>query len=202
MRLEQWIYTIPLRLRALFHRSRLDAELDEEIRDHLHRQIEFNLAGGMSPEEARLAALRKLGNAALLRDQTRATWSWNGLEQFIHDLRIGTRTLSRAPGFTFVAVLVMALGIGANVALFTVVRSVLLKPLPYRDPDRLAMLYETETYYSGPNPFMPAAAGNFGEWQQVARGKAELALIAPFHDYSVSAEGGSRFSVQLPIVCG
>lgn len=190
MRLEQWIYTIPLRLRALFHRSRLDAELDEEIRDHLHRQIEFNLAGGMSPEEARLAALRKLGNAALLRDQTRATWSWNGLEQFIHDLRIGTRTLSRAPGFTFVAVLVMALGIGANVALFTVVRSVLLKPLPYRDPDRLAMLYETETYYSGPNPFMPAAAGNFGEWQQVARGKAELALIAPFHDYSVSAEGG------------
>ena len=75
MRLEQWIYTIPLRLRALFQRNRLTAELDEEIRDHLDRQIEFNLAGGMSPEEARITALRKLGNAALLRDQTRATWN-------------------------------------------------------------------------------------------------------------------------------
>ena len=88
MRLEHWIYTIPLRLRALFHRNRLDSELDEEIRDHLDRQIEFNLAGGMSPEEARLVALRKLGNGAALRDQTRATWNWNGLERFMHDLRI------------------------------------------------------------------------------------------------------------------
>ena len=103
MRLEQWIYTIPLRLRALFRRNRLDSELDEEIRDHLDRQIEFNLARGINPEEARLLALRKLGNAALLRDQTRATWNWNGLEQFMHDLRIGIRTLSRTPGFTQVA---------------------------------------------------------------------------------------------------
>src|SRR6185312_4870446 len=137
MRLEHWIYTIPLRLRALFQRKRLTGELDEELRDHLDRQIEFNLAGGMSPEKARLAARRKLGNAALLRDQTRATWNGTGLEQFIHDLRIGFRTLSRTPGFALVAVLVVALGIGANVALFTVVRSVLLKPLPYRDPGRL-----------------------------------------------------------------
>src|SRR5215469_3764836 len=136
MRLEHWIFTIPLRLRALFRRNRLNTELDEELRDHLDRQIEFNLARGMDPDEARLAALRSLGNPALLRDQTRATWNWNGLEQFIHDLRIGIRTLSRTPGFTLVAILVMALGIGANVALFTVVRSVLLKPLPYSDPGR------------------------------------------------------------------
>src|SRR6185437_16509396 len=122
MRLEHWIYTVPLRLRALFHRNRLGSELDEELRDHLDRQIEFNLASGMSPDEARLAALRNLGNAPLLRDQTRATWDWNGLEQCIHDLRIGIRTLRRTPGFTLIAILVMALGIGANVALFTVVR--------------------------------------------------------------------------------
>src|SRR5215469_13442974 len=142
MRLEQWIYTIPMRLRALLHRKRLDSELDEEIRDHLDRQIEFNLACGMSPEEARLHASRKLGNAALLRDQTRATWNWNGLEQFIRDLRIGIRTLSRTPGFSIVAVAVMALCIGAATSIFTIVRSVLLRPLPFRDPARLVMLYE------------------------------------------------------------
>ena len=157
MQLEQWIYTIPLRLRALFHRNRLESELDEEIRDHLDRQIEFNLARGMSPEEARLVALRKLGNAALLRDQTRATWNWNGLEQFIHDLRIGIRTLSRTPGFTLIAIIVMALGIGANVALFTVVRSVLLKPLPYSDPERLALIYEADSNH--PHPHAVAARG-------------------------------------------
>lgn len=130
MGFEQWIYTIPMRLRALFHRGRLDSELDEEIRDHLNWQIEFNLAGGMSPEEARLAGLRKLGNPALLREQTRSTWHWNRLEQFMHDLRIGIRTLSRTPGFSIIAIVVMALCLGAATSLFTVVRSVLLRPLP------------------------------------------------------------------------
>jgi hypothetical protein len=80
-------------------RNHLGAELDEELRDHIDRQIEDNLARGMSPEEARLAALRKFGNPALLRDQTRATWNWNGLEQFARDAHIGIRTLSRTPGF-------------------------------------------------------------------------------------------------------
>ena len=190
MRLEQWIYTIPLRLRALLHRSRLNSELDEEIRDHLDRQIEFNLASGMSPEEARLVALRRLGNAALLRDQTRATWSWNGLEQFVHELRIGIRTLSRTPGFTFIAVLVMALGIGANVALFTVVRSVLLKPLPYSDPERLALIYEADNSQPHPAPWLPVDAGSFWEWQGSTQSLAQMALVSPFQGYNVSGEGG------------
>jgi MacB-like protein len=190
MRLDQWIYTIPLRLRALFHRNRLDSELDEEIRDHLDRQIEFNLAGGMSSEEARVVALRKLGNAALLRDQTRATWNWNGLERFIHDLRIGIRTLSRTPGFMLVAILIMALGIGANVALFTVVRSVLLKPLPYSDPDRLALIYEADHDQPHPHPWLPVDAGSFWEWQRSTQSLAQMALVSPFQGYNVSGEGG------------
>jgi len=190
MRLEQWIYTIPLRLRTLFHRNRLDSELDEEIRDHLDRQIEFNLARGVSPEEARVAALRKLGNAALLRDQTRATWNWNELEQFFHDLRIGIRTLSRTPGFTLVAILVMALGIGANVALFTVVRSVLLKPLPYSDPERLALIYEADNSQPHPHPWLPVDAGSFWEWQRSIQSLAQMALVSPFQGYNVSGEGG------------
>ena len=190
MRLEHWIYTIPLRLRALFHRSRLDSELDEELRDHLDRQVEFNLAGGMSPDEARLAALRKLGNAALLRDQTRATWNWNGLEQFMHDLRIGIRTLSRTPGFALIAILVMALGIGANVALFTVVRGVLLKPLPYSDPERLELIYEADPGHPHPHPWLPVDAGSFWEWQRSTQSLAQMALVSPFQEYNVSGEGG------------
>ncbi len=190
MRLEHWIYTIPLRLRALFHRDRLNAELDEELRDRLERQIEFNRAGGMSPEKARLVALRQLGNSALLRDQTRATWNWSGVERLMHDLRIGIRTLSRTPGFTLVAVLVMALGIGANVALFTVVRGVLLKPLPYSDPERLELIYEADPGHPHPHPWLPVDAGSFWEWQRSTQSLAQMALVSPFQGYNVSGEGG------------
>ena len=94
------------------------------------------------PEEARYAARRAFGNPTLIREQTRAVWSWNGLENLLRDLRISIRTLFRSPGFSMIAVLVMALCIGAATSLFTVVRSVLLRPLPFRDPARLVMIYE------------------------------------------------------------
>jgi predicted permease len=199
MRLEQWIYTIPLRLRALFQRNRLTAELDEEIRDHLDRQIEFNLAGGMSPEEARITALRKLGNAALLRDQTRATWNWNGLEQFMHDLRIGIRTLSRTPGFSIIAIVVMALCIGAATSLFTVVRSVLLRPLHFRDPAWLVMVYEH--FRGGELSYHPVAPADFYDWRSKTHGFEDMAIMRPAEynltgvrnelPESVGAEAGS-----------
>ena len=88
----------------------------------------------MSAEEARYAALRTFGNPALLRDQARATWSWGWLESLLRDLRYGVRTLRRTPGFSLIAIAVMALCIGAATSLFTIVRSVLLRPLPFRDP--------------------------------------------------------------------
>ena len=190
MRLEHWVYTIPLRLRSLFHRNRLAAELDEELRDHIDRQIEYNLTRGISHEEARLAALRAFGNPALEREKTRATWRWNGVEQFVHDLRIGARTLSRTPGFAFTAILVMALGIGASVALFTVVRGVLLNPLPFRDPDRLVLMYEGEKNHPHHTPWLPVDAGSFWEWQRAAAPIAEMALVSPFQGYNASAQGG------------
>lgn len=201
MRIENWIYTIPMRLRALFQRNRLTGELDEELRDHLDRQIESNLAAGMSPEEARLAASRRLGNAALLRDQAKATWSWNRLEQFMHDLRIGVRTLSRTPGFALVAIVVMALGVGANVALFTVVRSVLLKPLPYRDPGRLVLVYEADPQGKHPAPWLPVDAGSFWEWQRSTQSLAQMALVSPFQEYNVSGEGGKLPEVVKAAWC-
>src|ERR1700756_5645510 len=119
-----------------------DADLERELRSDLELEEEEQREGGISAEEARYAALRAFGNPTLIREQTRATWSWNWLESLARDLRFSLRTLRRTPGFTIVVLLVMALGIGANVALFTVVRGVLLKPLPFTDPDRLEMLYE------------------------------------------------------------
>jgi hypothetical protein len=121
-----------------------DADLERELRSDLELEEEEQRENGLPPEEARYAAKRAFGNPGLIREQTRAVWSWNWMESFARDLRYGIRTLSRAPGFTFVAVVVIALGIGANVALFTVVRSVLLKPLPFRDSDRLVLMYEYE----------------------------------------------------------
>jgi hypothetical protein len=174
----------------LVGRRRAAAQLDDEMRFHLERQIAENKAAGMSPEDARLAALRTFGNPALLRDQARASWNWNWLESLLRDVRYSVRTLVRTPGFAAIAILVMALGIGANVAIFTVVRSVLLKPLPYRDPDRLAMLYEAESNHSNPHPYLPVAAGSFTEWQRATRGVADMALVSPFQDYNVSGQGG------------
>src|SRR5438045_7740413 len=86
--------------------------------------------------------MRSFGNPTLIREQTHAVWRWNGLESLLRDLRISVRTLLRSPGFSIIAVLVMALCIGATTSLFTVVRSVLLSPLPFRDPDRLVMIFE------------------------------------------------------------
>src|ERR1700683_5866682 len=119
-----------------------DADLDRELRSDLELEEDEQRESGISEEEARHAALRAFGNLTLIREQTRAIWSWNWLESLARDLRFSLRTLRRTPGFSVIAILVLALGIGANVALFTVVRGVLLKPLPFQDPDRLVMLYE------------------------------------------------------------
>ena len=186
----RWLTKLQMRLQSLFRRGESGAKLDEELSFHLERQIAENIAAGMGAEEARYAALRSFGNPALVREQTRASWSWTAIESITRDLRYGFRTLVRTPGFSIMAIGVMALGVGANVALFTVVRGVLLKPLPFRDPDQLVTLYESDTKHVGRTPYMPVAGGSFEPWQAAARGKADLALVSPFQEYNVSAEGG------------
>jgi len=192
MRFEHWVSTIALRLRSLFHRGRLGADLDEEVRNHLDNQIADNMSRGMGMEEARLSALRSFGNPLLVRENSRATWSWNYIEQFVHDVRIGLRTLSRSPGFAIVAILMMGIGIGANAAIFTVIRSVLFEPLPYREPDRLVSLFEHQTrpVDAGYSNYLPVAGGNFSEWKKATKDEAQMAIISTWHQYNVSAEGG------------
>jgi putative ABC transport system permease protein len=185
-----------MKLRMLFARGRAGAQLEDELRFHLDRQIEENVAAGMSAAEARAAALRTFGNPALLRDQARAAWSWNSLESLLRDLRYGVRTLRRTPGFTLVAILVIALCIGASTALFTIVRSVLLRPLPFRDPGGLVMIYEHFRAPAINQPsfnYNPVAPADFFDWrsqnQTSTQGFADMAVWR-YAQFNLTGEKG------------
>jgi macrolide transport system ATP-binding/permease protein len=130
MGFEQWFYAVPLRLRSLFRRKQMDEELKEEIRDHLELQIKENVARGMSPDDARYAALRLLGNVTQLEEQCRDTRGTNHIENFSQDLRYGMRQLRRSPGFSVLAIVCLTLGIGANAAVFSWVEGILFRPYP------------------------------------------------------------------------
>ncbi|HTJ31568.1 MAG TPA: ABC transporter permease, partial [Acidobacteriaceae bacterium] len=171
----RWLHKLRMQLVTL-RRTRSGAQLDSELRFHLDQQIAENIASGMSPVEARRAAALTFGNPTALREETRSTWSWSSAELFLHDLRLGLRSLSRAPGFTAITLAVIALGIGANVAMFTVVRSVLLKPLPFRDPDRIAEVYEK--YVGGGTGDNDVAAGIYKYWREENRSFSSLTLLA------------------------
>lgn len=132
---------LKVKLRALFRRGAMERELDEELRYHLEREVEQNLESGISPEEARYAALRSFGGIEQAREQCRDARGVRLIEDFWQDLRYGLRALIKSPAFTTLAVITLALGIGATTAIFTVAYSVLLRPLPYKNVDRVIYIW-------------------------------------------------------------
>ncbi|HEX8091869.1 MAG TPA: ABC transporter permease [Blastocatellia bacterium] len=195
MRLQRWFYTLPLRLRSVFQRGQVEQELDEELRYHIEQQIEENLARGMSAGEARYAALRAMGGIEQQKERCRDMRRVNFIEDLAQDLRYGLRVLAKSPVFTAVAMLTLALGIGANTAIFSVVNELLPRPLPFRDAERLVMLWENNPNLdAGQNP---TSRANFRAWREQS---SSFDGMAAFSDQRLNLTGDGEpeeISVQL-----
>jgi putative ABC transport system permease protein len=162
-------------LRALFRKKHAEQEMDDELRFHLEKQIEQNVAGGMTPEEARYAALRQFGNLGAIEEECRDTWGVRFISELAQDIRYGLRQLRRNPGFTAVAVLTLALGIGANTAIFSVVNGVLLNPLPYSQPERLVALFSRRPQFTYGSISYP----NYLDWVRENHSFSAMAAFRP-----------------------
>lgn len=138
----RWLQSISNRLRNLFRKDAIERETDQELRFHLERQIALHMAAGMSPEEARRAALLEFGGVEQFKEECREARGVNRIESLLVDVRYGFRSLRKSPGFAVISVLTLALGIGANTAIFSMVNALLLHPYNFRNLDSLVRVWE------------------------------------------------------------
>ena len=162
------------RLRAIFRARSMDTGLDEELQFHLDRQLEKNIQAGLAPEEAHRRVRLDFGGATQITEECREARGTHALEALRQDLRYGFRTLRKKPGFTCVALITLALAIGANTAIFSVVYGALLRPLPYADPERVVVLNETHPRIGTISVSYP----NFLDWRAQNHVFSEMALVA------------------------
>ena len=195
MRPEHWSHTLPLRVRSLFRRRRVDQELDEELEYHVEHRTETLVLAGLSRSQARDAALRELGSLTRVREACQDTWRVRWIETSLQDIGYGARLLRKNPAFTAVAAITLALGIGANTAMFSLVNGILLRSLPYPEPERLVRV--TGSYPQG---------GLVALRQQATT--MDVASYAEGHDFNMTGRGnpirltGTRVSAELFSVLG
>ncbi|KAA6459688.1 FtsX-like permease family protein [Acidobacteria bacterium AB60] len=199
MWIENWLYTLPLRLRSLIRRERLDADLDEELRDHIDRQIEENLARGMSKEQARLAALRTFGNLVSLRGQTHETWSGAWLEQIGQNFRYAIRSARRAPLLSAMAILALALGIGLDTGVFTMLNAMFLRAPTLVDPASFVQLCPRYSgWFTGADQ---NSAFTTEDFDAIRSHSHALNEVAAQQQYAAFVEEGNKYITTLLATC-
>lgn len=186
MRLGHWRYTIPLRLRSLFRRRDADRHLDQELRQHVEEKTDYYVAQGISEYEARRMALLDMDGVEQTKEQCRDTRGVNWIQDLAQDLRYGVRILHKSPGFTAIAVLTLAIGIGANTTIFSIVDAVLLRALPYSDPDQLVLVFNVPQ--KQPDALSSISYRDFADVREHNHVFSEMAGNA-FHDLTVTGAG-------------
>jgi predicted permease len=197
------------RLRGLFFQRRLERDLDEEIGSHLEMQIEENVRQGMSPEEARQAALRKFGGVAHVKEVYRDRLSLPVVETAFQDLRYGLRMLRKSPGWTAIMGATLALGIGLTTAIFSLAYGILLRAMPYPDPDRLVALHNNSSNPAAAGiPRLGVCSADWLDWRAQSKLFEDIALTRMVTNFNLTGDGrpervvGTRTTWNLPQVLG
>ena len=185
-----WFHKLKLRLRALFQKEKLDTQMDDEMRSHIEMQTQENIQAGINAEEARYAALRQFGWVGSIKETCREQRGVSWLENLAQDVRYSARMLRKNPGFTAVAVLTLALGIGANTALFSIINAVLLRPLPYPESDRLVAVCESNPRL-GWDQYV-TSMGAFSDWREQSSAFQELAGALVLGPLPVADQAGTE----------
>jgi predicted permease len=211
MRPEHWIYTLPLRLRSLFRREAADQELDDELGDHLEQKTRQYLARGMTPQEARRAALLEMGGLEKRKEECRDARQITWLQDLLQDVHYGLRVLRKSPGFTAVAVLTLALGVAANTIIFSVVNAVMYRKPPLPEPDRVVVVSSTSAVDSSePDRVytqLPVSGPDYLDWRAQNSSFSALA-VAEFDNFTLSGAAtperapGARVSPEFLGVLG
>ncbi len=183
----------------LWRGSRFDADLEQEMRLHQELRAQEQVERGLSPEEAHYAAERRFGNRLVLREESRDMWNWNWLETFLQDIRYGLRTLAKSPGFAVVALLTLALGIGANAAIFQLVDAVRLRTLPVKDPQSLAIVHLKRDFWVSGNFNGPYAELTYPLWQQIRQQQQAFSSIAVWSSDQTNLATGGEMDIAHDI---
>jgi putative ABC transport system permease protein len=202
----RWHHRLYVTLRGWFGWSTMDRDLDEELQFHFDRQVEANIASGMTRDAARRAAAIAIGNPEPIREASRDGRAGAWPRQFGRDLAYGVRLLLKAPGFSAAAIAIIALGVGAVTAIFSVVYGVALKPLPFREPDRLVNIYSTSVQTGAAR--LPVNGADHRDWLASNHVFEDIALYRPLASFNLTGAGdperllAARISANLFPVLG